>query len=233
MLTFLRLKKHPKYKDQRVIYFRTRPKKFAKAKDHYISKKKSLLIEGMNASGKSKEIKKLFDRKNEVYIKEKEFIFLKATDSLTDWFQANLKKSDANKLLEDPSLTDEEKEEIEDNINKQYIKIQMLIRKTKGAVLFVDDIDQLSGKKLEVVKDLVKVSKLVIATCKSKRDINKTILNYLDTKQYQEIKLKSDSSYDATNILFVVVILALLATGNLSVAAVLMAGRFALKEKGK
>jgi len=232
MLTFLRLKK-VKGKDHRVIYFRTRSKKYAKEKDRYISKSKSLLIEGMDASGKSKEIKKLFDRKNEVYIKEKEFIFLKASDSLSDWFQANLKKSDANKLLEDQSLSDEEKEEIEENINKQYIKIQMLIRKTKGAVLFIDDIDQLSGKKLEVVKDLVKVSKLVIATCKNKRDINKTILNYLDTKKYQEIHLKSNSSYDATNILFIVIILALLTTGNLSVAAVLMAGRFALKEKGK
>ena len=210
------------------MIFRERPKKYSKKlKETYVSKKKSLIITGLHASGKSKELKKIFENKESIFRQEK-FVWISASNSLSDWF-TNIKKNDTKEFLE--SFNEEERAEIEEDLKKQHIKIQNLINKTSQAVLFIDDIDYLQGKKKEIVKDLIKVSSIVVCTAKSIQEIDKTIISILDRKKYQEIELSSDQSYDATNIIFIVIILAMLATGNFELAALVMAGRFALKGK--
>lgn len=222
--------KNQKGTAKKSIIFRERPKKYSKKlKETYIAKTKSILITGLHASGKTKEIQKIFANKEKIY-KNKKFIWIAASDPLSDWFNKNIKAQDTQEFLN--SLEDEdEKLAVIKDIRKQHIKIQNLINKTEKAILFIDDIDRLQGKKKEVAKDLIKVSSLVICTAKTENEIDKTIASMLHRKKYQEIALNSEASYDATNILFVMIILSMLATGNLAMAGIVMAGRYALKGK--
>jgi len=228
MIRYFQIKNQKGCKKKSLI-FRERTKKYSKKlKETYVSKKKSLVITGLHAAGKSKELNKIFENKESIFRQEK-FVRISATDSLSDWFINNIKKNDTKEFLE--SFNEEERAEIEEDLKKQHIKIQNLINKTSKAVLFIDDIDHLQGKKKEIVKDLIKVSSIVVCTAKNIQEIDKTIVSILDRKKYQEIALSSDQSYDATNILFVVMILGMLVTGNFELAALIMAGRYALKGK--
>lgn len=134
-------------------------------------------------------------------------------------------------MIQDETLTEEERAEIEADIRKQHIKIHTMITKAKGSVLFIDDIDALQGKKVEIAKDLIRSASVVICTAKEEAEINKTITSLLHRKGYDTVSLGSSSSYDATNILFVTMVLAMVATGNHAMAMLVMAGRYALKGK--
>jgi len=230
MVKYFRIKSR-KDTSKKLIIFRERPKKYSKKiKETYISKKQSIIITGMHASGKTKELKKLFKNKESIF-KHNKFVWISATDSLADWLNQNIKNKDVIEFLE--SLSEEERTEVEENIKKQHIRIKNLINKTSKAVLFIDDIDRLQGKKKEVVKDLIKVSSLVICTAKSIRDIDKTIMAILHRKKYQEVTLSSEQSYDATNVLFVMMIITMVIIGNYELAFLIMAGRYALKGVSK
>jgi hypothetical protein len=228
MIRYLRIKKN-KNTDKKYIIFRERNKKYSKkVKETYISKKKSILIRGLHASGKTREFEKILKEKESLY-KNKEFIVLRGNESFTDWYNKNIKKKDIVKVLEDEELTEEEREVLEADIKKAHIKAHTLIKKADKAVLIIDDIDLVSGKKLEILKDMLKVCSVFVATCKQEDEINKTLLSIMKNKSYTLISLSSKEAYDATNILFMMFIVSLFATGNYSLAMLVMAGRYALK----
>ena len=212
--------------------FRSRSKKFSKKVDElYIPKTKSIVISGMHHSGKTRELNKLFESKETIF-KQTNFVRIQGQDPFSDWYNQNIKKDDQRKFVE--SFKDQDDQiTAEADIRKQHIKIHNLIHRTTKSVLFVDDIDQVSGKKKETLKDLIRVSTIVICTCKDIKELDKTLSTMLYRMQYTEISLKSDTSYDATNILFVMMVLGMLATGNPALAVLVMAGRYALKGKDK
>ncbi len=223
--------KNQKGTKRKSIIFRERPKKYSKKlKETYIKKTRSLIIEGMHASGKTKELEKIIKAKEEIF-KQSTFIHIRGTDPFSDWYNTNIKKRDINRVIQDETLTEEERAEIEADIRKQHIKIHTMITKAKGSVLFIDDIDALQGKKVEIAKDLIRSASVVICTAKEEAEINKTITSLLHRKGYDTVSLGSSSSYDATNILFVTMVLAMVATGNHAMAMLVMAGRYALKGK--
>lgn len=229
-MKYFQIKKQKGTKKKSLI-FRERPKKYSKKlKETYIKKTRSLIIEGMHASGKTKELEKIIKAKEEIF-KQTTFIHIRGTDPFSDWYNTNIKKKDINKVLNDEGLSEEERAEIEADIRKQHIKIHTMITKAKGSVLFVDDIDALQGRRIEIVKDLIRASAVVICTAKEESEINKTITSLLHRKGYDTVSLGSSSSYDATNILFVTMVLAMVATGNHAMAMLVMAGRYALKGK--
>ena len=63
MLKFLRFKKIPD-KKYRSIIFREKYRYSNDMKETYISKRKSLLIYGLETSGKTKELNKIYDNKD-------------------------------------------------------------------------------------------------------------------------------------------------------------------------
>ena len=223
--------KNQKGTKKKSLIFRERPKKYSKKlKETYVKKTRSLIIEGMHASGKTKELEKIVAAKEDIF-KQSVFIHIRGADPFSDWYNTNIKKKDINRVIQDEELTEEERAEIEADIRKQHIKIHTMITKAKGSVLFIDDIDLLQGKKIEIAKDLIRAASVVICTAKSEAEINKTITSLLHRKGYDTISLGSSSSYDATNILFVTMVLAMVATGNHAMAMLVMAGRYALKGK--
>jgi len=232
-MQFFQIKSHHASKNKFIV-FREKNKKFdKKVKETYIPKKESLLIYGMNASGKTKEIKKIWNARKSIWTKDK-FIYLNAGDSLSEWLHLNLRDLDSSEFAE--SQKDEYRDHglnIDKEINKQYVKLQILVNKAKGSIVFIDDLDHLTGKKLELAKDILRNSKQFYATAEDENDIDKTIKNIIKQKKIKEISLKTDASYDATNAVIVMFIITMMATGQYELATLIMVARYIMKGKGK
>ncbi|HEF9827174.1 TPA: hypothetical protein SB195_001708 [Campylobacter coli] len=202
---------------------------FDKPKETYISKKSDILITGINASGKSKRLNSFLKNAKDLWKKE-HIIFFHATDSLSEIFHRNLDNDDETKRLiygnENANLNLENLD-----TSKNYLKIIALVEKSKNSTLIIDDLDKLTGKKLEMAKELLRNCKRFIATAKDENSINKTIGGILKgrRKRLEVIALSSKASLDATNALFVIFVLALFATGLYELALLVTAGRIAMR----
>jgi hypothetical protein len=227
------------------LYFREKKtRRSKKEKATYISKSKNILISGEIASGKTKELIKLYRGKETIYNNLKtqnKFIYFDCNVSLSEIlqiFEESLEKvtktftpQELQIRLNNIEVDDEE----QDNKNSKtlYTKIKTLEEYSKGAILFVDDINKASGRKLETLKSLVKNSKIWIATTKSSHTINQNLqksMNLKNKDSYYNFTLYTTQAVDATNILFIIFIIFLIALGQTDMAILLMAGRFMLKQ---
>jgi len=112
-------------------------------------------------------------------------------------------------------------------------QINLLLEKAKKAIVFIDDIDKLSGKKLEVIKDIVRYSKQLIVSASDAKNINKTIFLALDRKKGYEIYLTTDASFDITNYLIAFIMTLLVVAGLYELVGLIFVMRYIMKEKGK
>lgn len=193
-------------------------------KEQYISKKGNIVIFGINASGKSRRIESIHAEAGNIW--KDSIIFLKATDALGEIFSRNLESEKETKML-----LDSEGEEIELDTSKQYIKLQALAEKAKQSVVIIDDCDKLTGKKLELAKDLLKNCKRFVISTKDENSLNKTIHRIIKTKRNKTtyIQLSSKASLDASNMLFLGFVILLLFSGAHELAIIVMAGRFLMR----
>ena len=215
----------------RALYLKEKKDIFDKnPKETYISKKGSLVIYGIEASGKSQKLKTIVSYADALWQKETKIIF-KATDSLSEILYKNLDDDEETQklLITNP----EEIEDIEDmiDVSKQYVKFEALVQKAKKSVLIIDDIDKITGKKLELTKDLIRNCKRYVVTAKGEDNINRTIRNIMFKRRMKisTVQLTSKASVDATNILFAIFILGLFVGGLPEAAMLVMAGRLATK----
>jgi hypothetical protein len=224
------------------LYFREKNKKFAKKeKSKYVSKNKNILISGEIASGKTKELIKLYKHKEIIYNKLKfknKFIYFNCNISLSEILEIHeltLEKSTQTlsvrelkyKLDNVENEYDEEKES-----KTMYNRLLKLEEYSKSSIIFVDDINKANGRKLEVLKSLMKNSKLWIATTNNSHTINQNLqksMNLRNKDSYYKFALHTTQAVDATNILFIIFILFLVILNQTDLAILLMAGRFALK----
>ena len=220
MLRFLRFKKIPGKKYRSIIY-REKYRYSNDMKERYISKKISLLIYGLETSGKSKELNKIYNNKELIFDMSKyKTIFIHSTDSLAEIFFNNIDDSDIDDYI--LSLSDEKQIEAEKNINKQFIKIEVLKHKANKSFLFVDDIDKITGKKLEILKSLVRNCKKIYATAQSDKTIHKTIYKMIENKKFNSINLKTTNSFDATNYALIALMVPFAIAGQYGVVMMLL-----------
>ena len=227
MIQYFRFRKRTD--NTKVLYFREKRSIFdKKIKEKYISKRKSIIILGVEASGKSKLLTRLVENIDLLFPRNLKIIF-KATDNLAEILHKNLDGDEETQKLLITKNTEEEEIEILD-IKKQYIKIEALKKKAKDNIVIVDDVDRLTGKKLEITKDLIRNCKVFIITAKSEDKINRTLRNIMQKKRkIERIQLKSESSVDATNILFAMFVVWLLIAGLHEAAMLVIAGRLLAK----
>jgi hypothetical protein len=224
------------------VYFREKKtRRSKKEKATYISKSKNILITGEVASGKTKELHKLYNQKENIYNSSRRnfnFIYFNCNISLSeilDIFEENQENKNQKidiKDLQEHINNIEDEEETKDK-KTMYKRIQLLEQFSKGAILFVDDIHKATGRKLETLKHLLKNCKLWVVTAKSSHNINQNLqksmrLKFDDT--YYNFTLATTQAVDATNILFIIFIIFLIALGQTDMAILLMAGRFMLKQ---
>jgi len=221
MLKFLRFKKIPGKKYRSIIY-REKYRYSNDMKETYISKRKSLLIYGLETSGKTKELNKIYDNKDVIFsdLKKYKTIFLHSTDSLAEIFFNTINDDDIQEYL--LSLSDEKQIEAEKNTSKQFIKIEILKHKAKRSYLFVDDIDKFTGKKLEILKTLIRNCKKVYATAQNDKSIHKTIYKIIENKGFIAINLKTTNSFDATNYALIALMIPFAVTGQYAIVGMLL-----------
>jgi hypothetical protein len=233
MLRFLRIKKEKNKKYRKMIY-REKYKYSNDMKERYIGKKKSLLIFGLETSGKTKELNKIYKNRDVIFSDLKKYttIIMHSTDSLAEIFFNNIEDDDIEKYL--LSLSESKQNEAEKNINKQFIKIEILKFKAKNSLLFVDDIDKFSGKKLEILKSLIRDCKRIYATAQSDKTIHKTIYKIIENKDFISINLKSSNSFDVTNYALIALMIPFALTGQYAIVMMLLlANRYLDKGVGK
>lgn len=219
--------------NNRALYLREKKNMYDKPKETYISKKGSLMIYGINASGKSHKLQTIVRNVDSLWQKETKIIF-KATDSLSEILYKNLDGDEETQklLITSPHAVDMDGEDIEVfDLKKQYVKFDALMEKAKNSVLIIDDVDKVTGKKLELTKDLLRHCKRFVLTAKSEDSINRTLRNIIFKRKMNiaTVQLTSKASVDATNILFAMFVLGLFVGGLPEAAMLVMAGRFAMK----
>lgn len=190
-----------------------------KVKETYIKKSGIICIYGAEASGKSKMVTEMYVNAREVWRCEP--MILRATDSLSEIIHKNLRE-DAGRYVD---------EEMGD-ASRQYVQIAALVEKAREAVVFIDDADRFTGKKLDVLKEILRSAKRIILSAKSENSLNKTIRETLRKRRMKEqvIDLQTAASFDATNWLFGVLIVGLFVGGLPEAAMLIMAMR--LMQKG-
>lgn len=229
MIRFFRAKKtRNKYK---AIVFRVKKRYSNKMQETHIRKTKSILIYGYESSGKTHELVKLWNQRKKIYRLEN-FIFFSATDSISEVLYKHIDQELVNKFI--ATLEPEKQLLAFQNQNKQFFKLDVLKFYSNNAALFIDDIDKFSGKKLEILKELIPNSNITLATAKSEKTINKTIFNQLKHKQFTPVELSTKASFDITNYILITALLPFALSGNyMIVMMLLLANRYVDKGLGK
>jgi hypothetical protein len=141
-----------------------------------------------------------------------------------------IKKDGINPLLELRSLK-KEPEIFRSSLNSNLQFEFKNIPEGPYHLMIIDDLDKVTGKKLELTKDLLRNCKRYVITARSEDNINRTLRNIMFKRKMKitKVQLSSKASVDATNILFAMFIVVLFVGGLPEVAMLVMAGRMITK----
>ena len=232
-MTYLRLKKLNSESPVKGIVLRNKPRKYSKTcKETWISKKSSILITGVASAGKTRELEKLYNAKLDIFPKDT-FLKINAHESVGDWITKNLTEKVLIQFIESHKDDELVYQYLSKNIKKQTVQLEALEYFASGSIVFIDDLDKMQGRKKEFLKQIVKNARIVIASAESELSIDKTLFSILKQKNFNEIPLTSGTSYDMTNASIIILIIAMLATGQHELAGLIMVARFAMRGKTK
>jgi alpha-N-acetylglucosamine transferase len=226
MYRFIKFKKIKSKKTNEVsrfdIYIREKKNKWDnKTKDKYINRNKNIIFEGLEGAGKSRELEKLKNYNIKIWRNKKVF-FIKGIEPFSEWFHKNITEQEIEEFAKENNLTKKE-------LNKSFTKLEIMIKNFKNGVLIIDDIDKIVGRKMEILKEFLKIDIIIVCTCKDFNELNKTIQILLKKREHEIITLNTKASYDATYMLFVVFIVMIAALGQPELAVMVMVGRYMLK----
>ncbi|SMF95680.1 hypothetical protein SAMN02949497_3054 [Methylomagnum ishizawai] len=221
-MQFLAIKKHyRKRADGRehaqALYVRKNRKFGEVLEQRHISTKRPVLITGAHASGKSYWLDRLRKDAARVWAsRAAEPLHLAAVRPLSAWtdtrqlelWWASRKNSDDDRHW---------------SRLKAWERVDMLpeyLRET-GAVLFVDDAHNLSGRKLKLVQDCVRAAGVWVMTAADEGRIAPGLRKDVLAAEPQTFRLGSEVAYDATPMLMWILIMAAMMAGSWELAAVL------------
>ena len=146
---------------------------FKNTNERYVRKDKVLVVQGGMGSGKTRELRKIERYSMELY--GEPAVYIPVGEALTNWYKrAGLEKEDLKGL-------------------SQFEKNERLINLCRGRVVILDDIDRAESKvKVEVLKWLIRVSKVAVVSC---RDIKK-VHPSVEYELRKKLRLKSWHGWD-------------------------------------
>ena len=204
------------------IILRQRYRRYGDETDKYI-KKQSLILEGIEGAGKTRYLSRIFALRKKIYKRladKHRFIYISNVEGITDIFDK----------LHDKLISELDYEEEDLKGLKVAQKINYIEEYAYNNIIFIDNMDRFTGRKLELLKALMRNCKLIIGTLKDSNRLNRTLKEELKKRHdIQTINLRSTASTDATNILFILFLLFLVITGNFEIAGILMAAKLVLK----
>lgn len=196
-----------------------------------ITAKRNILITGAHDSGKTRQLERLFANSLGIWGgKRGKAVKISGLTPLSQWVESYTVRD----WYEDERADFENgKAEMPDHLAafggrpfsslKQYERADLLIvyiKQTK-AVLFVDDCHKLTGRKLDIARNCITAAdKWVIAASEETR-LPTSIRNAVLRGDTQDLRLSSDSSYDATAILTYLMIAVAIAGGWYEAAFIL------------
>ena len=169
-----------------------------------------MLITGAHASGKSYWLDRLHNDAERVWAQiDAKPLFLSAVRPLSAWTDVkHLELWWANR--ENP---DDERHWTKLKAWERVDCVPDYLRET-GAVLFVDDAHNLSGRKLKLAQDCVRAAKIWVMSAADEGRIAPGLRKDVLAAEPQTFRLDSEVAYDATAILIWILMLACLAGGG-------------------
>lgn len=196
--------------------FVTKAHKFGQVQtETTISKKKNILITGDHDSGKTKSLLKLYDHALDVWggqAKAKGKLYLDYLQPIGEWYDhENLAEWYASKQSGDWKKL------------KNYEKAKLLPQfcKEKRVILFLDNADKLTGRKLDIAKQCILSAKITVCTVQAENRLSPSIRRVLLSRDPQFLRLSSEVAYDATNVLLWSFIAVCVSAGMWEVAFIL------------
>lgn len=210
---------------------RLKTKIAGKETSKYVPKSNNIIIIGSHGSGKTRLLSKFAEHASKLYRKKDilaNVIFFKATDSIAEILYNNLEEGKSKDALAE--FLDMDINELSLN---QITRIEALKLKAKKCILIIDDVDKLSGKKLELAKEFVRDARIIAISAFNESMINKTIYDKVKKKNIEYIDLKATTSKDATNYLLIGFVAFIFLCGWHELALLLVAGKFAMRGMGR
>lgn len=182
-----------------------------------ISTKKPVLITGAHASGKSYWLDRLHKDAARVWAQiEVQPLYLSAVRPLSAW--TDVKPLEIWWAARDNP--DDDRHWAKLKAWERVDKLPLYLKET-GAVLFIDDAHNLSGRKLKLTQDCVRAAKIWVMTAADEGRIAPGLRKDVLALEPQTFRLDSEVAYDATSIIMWLLMLACLMGGAYEVAAVL------------
>lgn len=187
--------------------FVTKRRKFGETlSEETVSKKRSLLVTGAHDSGKTRWIRRLYDEAPQIWGSK-----AKATPLLLESFSPLVAWCEQPCVAEwwDIKYHAEQKQEpVPDTARvpwkslKQHSRVEALTDycQDTGAVVFVDDIHKLSGRKLQIARQCLVAARLFVVTASEEQRIPPNLRMVVLRREPQIFRLDSEVSYDATNL---------------------------------
>jgi adenosyl cobinamide kinase/adenosyl cobinamide phosphate guanylyltransferase len=182
-----------------------------------ISTKKPVLITGAHASGKSYWLDRLHKDAARVWAQiDAQPLYLSAVRPLSAWTDT--------KFLEiwwaARDNPDDDRHWTKLKAWERVDRLPLYLKET-GAVLFIDDAHNLSGRKLKLTQDCVRAAKIWVMAAADEGRIAPGLRKDVLALEPQTFRLDSEVAYDATSIIMWLLMLACLMGGAYEVAAVL------------
>ena len=183
----------------------------------HIHTKKSVMIVGDHASGKSYWLQRLHKDAEKIWSARKNPpVFLSATRPLSSW-------SDGKHFETWWALRDMPEESRHWTKLKTYERqdhLQNYLRETKS-VLFIDDAHKMTGSKMKVAQSCLRASQIFVLTTADEGRISPSFRKDIISPDVQIFRLDSEVAYDATSVMMWIFILVAAGFGAYEVAAVL------------
>ena len=184
----------------------TTPRKYSKNKKEKALKRMSCqLITGAHDSGKTRWLLRLHSKHTEIWgSKDKACpVYISALTPLSAWYEHDYLIRWYNAQEEKRVLADQE------HIHRPWNKLsqqqrldQLPIYITENkAMCFVDDAHKLTGRKSQLARECVILSKRWIITALAENRLPPSLRTVVERRQPQRTQLESDVSYDATGLL--------------------------------
>lgn len=208
-----------------------------------LSKKRNILITGAHHSGKTRYLNRLYDDAEKIWkyqLKpyaytrngkvDKDRPMFKAGDDEKEWsFPESIflcgiaplgKWIDNDGFVEWWNTAHPEQPFKKLSACKKVELLPVYLKETR-AVLFIDDVHKLSGRKLQIAKMCLNASYRAVVTASDENRISPSIRRQFLESQPQIIRLNTEVAYDATHVIMWLFVMLFLVVGLQEMAALL------------
>jgi hypothetical protein len=208
--------RHKTDKKQAMVVRKTR--KFGEVIDtKYIHTKKSVMIVGDHASGKSYWLSRLHKDASKIWSARPSIpVFLSASRPVSSW--ADGKHFETWWALRD--MPDEDRHWTKLKAYERQDQLQNYLKETKS-VLFIDDAHKMTGSKMKLAQSCLRASQIFVLTTVDEGRIAPSFRKDIMSSDAQIFRLNSDVAFDATSIMMWMFILIAAGFGAYEVAMVL------------